>query len=176
LVCIKTTKNQRSGVGIADALTLLIKCQEGEDCYAIVMGRPSPTFTRSDLIDLDNDGFLDVFSETINTKYKVKKKHWVEVYSLKDSKILYQSFALDKWTDASNMQKLLVIDGDALYETLEVKKCSDDGKTKLIETRSTYYCNGGETVSQIKKKMKVVKTSKVIKFNEGQIAITTSGL
>ena len=60
------------------------------------------------------------------------------------------------------MQKVLSVKGDLLYETLKVTPRKVNKKIHLQERRTKYICDGGETVAEIKRKIKVNKTLRTI--------------
>ncbi len=167
LACFRCRDKGLNKNGYEQALTLLIK--KTDKGHSIKMGKPGSVISRRNLMDVDSDGYLDIIYDFNSIMHEIEKKHVVRAYSLRKNKKIYESIAKDKWTKASPMQKVLSVKGDLLYETLKVTPKKVNKKIHLQERRTKYICDGGKSVAEIKRKIKVNKTLRTIILSDPKL-------
>ena len=169
ILCIPAKSVTGKNLGWETNLWLLIECDSSNGYKTIATSRGDVVYGSS-LVDVDNDGLMEVpmvneFTEACGTKNITYK-----LFSFKTMSFMYESTSRDlRKTLIGEKKCKKVSKGTLLYNILQVeyKDVDHDGDLEIIENWVQFNYNGGKSMRQVELNKSMSSHSKVLYLNQG---------
>jgi hypothetical protein len=169
ILCIPAKSTSGKNLGWETNLWLLIECDSSSGYKTIATSRGDVVYGSS-LVDVDNDGLMEVPMVNEYTEACGTKNITYKLFSFKTMGFLYESTSKDLRKTLIGDKKCKKINkGTLLYNILQVeyKDVDHDGDLEIIENWVNFNYNGGKSMRQVELNKTMSSNAKVLYLNQG---------